>query len=100
MSGLLAGMTLLLTLIPVVFLGSGVALLGGVGAFVALLYAWIGLYMRPRAFELTSEHLEIVWPLRTRRIPKADVMQALAITAPELKREFGTLLRVGAGGFL
>jgi len=103
MSGLILGMTWALFLIPIGFLAAPLldprllplALTGG--AF-ALLYAFIWLYMRPSAFVVGPEGLDIRWPLRRRHIPRADVVGASEVGREALRREFGLLLRVGAGG--
>jgi len=103
MSGLILGTTGALFLIPIGFLAAPLldprlfplALTGG--AF-ALLHAFIWLYMRPRAFVVSPEGLDIVWPLRRRLIPRADLLGASEVGRDELRREFGLLLRVGVGG--
>jgi hypothetical protein len=104
MSGLIAALTAALLFLPV-----GIAAVGlrtpaagpvpvAVAAALAATYAFTWLYMRPRAFEIAAEGLEVVWPLRRRRIPWDDVLGAGETRADALASEFGTLLRVGVGG--
>lgn len=67
-------------------------------AFVALVYASVWLWFRPTRFELTPGALRIVWPIRRREIELASVESLEIVSGRELRREFGLLLRVGAGG--
>ena len=103
MSGLIRGMTFVLLLVPIGFLAGPLldlrmfplAPLGGV---IGLGYGFIWLFMRPRAFVVTPEGLDIVWPLRRRHIPKVNLAGASEVGREDLREEFGVLLRVGAGG--
>lgn len=95
MSTLLTGMTWALLLVPVVLALSGPR---GVALAVAAGYAATWLWMRPTAFEITPATLDIVWPLRRRRVPRSDIAGAAIVQACDLRPEFGTLLRVGVGG--
>jgi hypothetical protein len=103
MSGLILGMTCALLLVPIGFLAvplvdPRLTPLAPVGAAIAFGYAFTWLYMRPTAFEITPEGLDVVWPLRRRHIPRADILGAVTVRPPDLRAEFGTLLRVGVGG--
>jgi hypothetical protein len=102
MSGLIAVVTWVLLAIPagMVVLAATMRtpILHGLVGFFVVLYAWIWLWMRPSAFQLSRAGLEIVWPLRQRRIPRSQIVGAELVTPVGLKREFGTLMRVGAGG--
>jgi hypothetical protein len=103
MSGLIRGITYVLMLVPIGFLAAPLLdprllPLGLVGGAIALTYASIWLYMRPSAFVVTPEGLDILWPLRRRRIPRANLLEASEVGRENLRREFGLLLRVGAGG--
>jgi hypothetical protein len=103
MSGLIRGMTYTLFLVPIAFLAAPLldprlAPLAFVGGVVAIGYAFIWLSMRPSAFVVTPEGLDIVWPLRRRHIPRANLVGASEVGRDDLRREFGLLLRVGVGG--
>lgn len=79
------------------------ALLAAVGlaapaAVVLAGYAWVWLWMRPRAFVVAPGALVVEWPLRARTIPAADVAGVRTVTAAELRRELGLALRIGVGG--
>jgi hypothetical protein len=67
-------------------------------AFVSLIYAWVWLLFRPTAFVIRPDALEIVWPLKRRRISRADITGVRLIDVRELKDEIGWGVRVGAGG--
>jgi hypothetical protein len=85
-AGLLVGMVLApgALLAPTVLLG--------------LIYVWVWLRFRPKAFVIHSDRLEVVWPLKRRQIPRAGIQDVRLITAADLKREVGLGVRVGAGG--
>ena len=103
MSAPIAVLTWALLLLPV---GLGVAGLRGpggsplalVGLVIAIGYAFTWLYMRPRAFVVGDDGLDVVWPLRRRHIPREDVAGASEVRPADLRGEFGVLLRVGVGG--
>jgi hypothetical protein len=69
-----------------------------VGICVALLYGVIWFLMRPSAFVIRPEGVEIVWPLRRRVIPKGNIVGVELVSPEDLRHEFGLLLRFGAGG--
>ena len=103
MSGLILWMTCALFLVPIGFLAAPLldprlTPLALVGGAVALGYAVTWLYMRPTAFEITGEGLDVVWPLRRRHIARVDILGAREVGPHDLRAEFGTLLRVGVGG--
>jgi hypothetical protein len=102
MSGLMRAVTALVLPIPLVFVAaaraSGLASLDTLALAVASLYAAIWLWLRPSAFVVTPDALELRWPLRRRRIPRSDIERVHEVGAGALREEFGLLLRVGAGG--
>lgn len=103
MSGLIRALTLILCLLPIAMLLQSVfdpraAPLTAAGVLLLLIYAVIWSSMRPRAFVVREDGLEIVWPLRRKWIPRADITGAEEIGPRDLRREFGLLLRLGAGG--
>ena len=69
-----------------------------VGLCIAVLYAVIWFLMRPSAFVVRPEGVEIVWPLRRRLILKENILEAEVVHPEDLRHEFGLLLRFGAGG--
>jgi len=91
--------------LPAVFIGLGLAspppvgaLLRWVGAGIAVLYVFIWLAGRPTRFELTAAELVLIWPIRSRRIPRSDIRAVRQIRARAFRREFGWAARIGAGG--
>jgi hypothetical protein len=76
----------------------GRAVLGTTTALVVLSYALVGLAFRPTRFEVDDAALRIVWPVRSREIPRADVEAARRVDAAAFRAEFGLGARVGAGG--
>ncbi len=72
--------------------------LWGSTGFIALVYASVWFGWRPSRFTLDEHALRIVWPLRSRTIPRARVRDARIMSGPEFRREFGYGVRIGAGG--
>lgn len=94
-------LTLGMLALPLVFFATAVfvgAPLLLPGAAIAALYAWTWLRMRPTGFAVSREALEVVWPLRRARIPRAEIAGVRRIEPDELRREVGFATRVGVGG--
>jgi hypothetical protein len=101
MSPMILGLTLGVLALPLVFLV--VAALGGrlllaPALLLVALYAWIWLRLRPTRFVVRPDALEVVWPLRRRRIGRDSIASVRGIDSRELRRDAGWCLRVGAGG--
>jgi hypothetical protein len=101
MCPLIRRLTLVLALLPIVFLVAGT--LGPRAVFlpamlVLLIYAWVWARFRPTAFVVHRDSLEVVWPLKRRRVPRAEMSSASVMGRQELRREVGWGVRVGAGG--
>jgi hypothetical protein len=84
---------------------AGAALIGGgepkllcVAAPLAGIYLLSWLWFRPSHFELGVDALRVVWPIRRREVPFANVETAEIVGARELRDEHGWLLRIGVGG--
>ncbi|HTR52895.1 MAG TPA: PH domain-containing protein [Kofleriaceae bacterium] len=73
-------------------------MLYAVSAMVAATYAAIWLVARPTAFVVDGGALEIVWPVRRRRIEASAITGARVLDRAQLRAELGRLVRVGAGG--
>ena len=67
-------------------------------ACVAAVYAHVWLVWRPTCFEVDVGVLRIVWPVRTREIPRRLIGDVRAMTAAELRARYGFGVRIGAGG--
>jgi len=65
-----------------------------VGVILALLGAAVLLWFRPRRLEADAGGLNLVWPLRRRRIPREAILKAERLDASDL----GSLTRFGVGG--
>ena len=104
MSPLILWLTLALLLVPVVFLALGLgargphALLAVPGVVLLALYLGVWLHARPSRFEVSSEGLRLVFPIRSRLIPRADIASAVAIDAGLFRQQFGWAVRIGVGG--
>jgi hypothetical protein len=103
MSGLIAALTAVVLLVPLFITATALGVPGAkpallVAAALLATYAFTWLYMRPRAFVIADDGLDVVWPLRRRRYPWADVAGASVVPPADLRGEFGVLLRVGVGG--
>ncbi|MGQ0695683.1 MAG: PH domain-containing protein [Nitrospiraceae bacterium] len=97
---ILAITTVLLVLPLALFLG---ALFGGrflavPALFVVGIYVWVWLRFRPRRFVVHERSMEVIWPMKRRSIPRADISSVRLLDRAELRQEIGSGLRVGAGG--
>jgi hypothetical protein len=87
--------------LPVVFLVAGI-----VGArallipamLVLLIYAWVWARFRPTAFVVHPDRLEVIWPLKRRRIPRGEISSVRVVDRRVLRQDVGWGMRVGAGG--
>jgi hypothetical protein len=94
-------LTVGLALLPVAFTMAaalGAWVLWGPAMFVVLIYGWVWIRFRPTAFVVHSDNVEVIWPLKRRRIPRAQISAVRLIDRDELRREVGWGMRVGAGG--
>jgi hypothetical protein len=101
MSRSLMVMTLVLLALPLGFLAAaalGLSQLMGPGLLMVIIYGWIWLRFRPTRFVVRPDLVEVVWPLKRRRIPRAGIASVRLIDRQDLKREVGWGMRVGAGG--
>ena len=92
--------TLLLALPLALFLGALFAgrFLSILALIVVGIYAWVWLRFRPRRLVVHEGSLEVIWPMKRRTIPRADISIVRLLEREELKKEIGSSLRVGAGG--
>jgi PH (Pleckstrin Homology) domain-containing protein len=83
-----------------VLLGAwGIQKLMGPGLLVGAIYAWVWLRFRPTRFAVRPDMLEIVWPLKCRRLSRRDIVSVRLLDRTRLRDEIGWGVRVGAGGF-
>ena len=62
------------------------------------IYLWVWLRFRPGRFVIHEHSLKVIWPLKHRTIPRADISMVRLLERDDLQREIGSSLRVGAGG--
>lgn len=101
MSPVILVMTLVLLILPLGFL-----LAAMVGARLYLIpcsvgmtfYIWIWLRFRPSCFILSSQSLNVIWPLKRYEIPRESISGVRLLDRDALKREIGWEMRIGAGG--
>jgi hypothetical protein len=102
MKGMILWITALMLPLPLMigWAGSaaGTRLLRIPAVFVAFIYLFVWVYMRPTAFELTAESLDIVWPLRRQSTPLTTVESVKKLSGPEFRQRYGYGYRIGAGG--
>ena len=95
------GLTVVMTALPVVFLVAGTL---GPRAFylpallLLLTYGWVWARFRPAAFVVHPDSLEVIWPLKRRRVPRDGISSVRVIDRKELRGQVGWGMRVGAGG--
>ena len=93
--------TLVLLALPVVFIGiavTGRSILVGPGLLLIIIYAWVWLRFRPTLFVVHPRELEVVWPLKRRRLNRDEITEVRLIDKAELRQKVGFGMRVGAGG--
>ena len=84
--------------------GVGIAALLGIAALaipalaMLAISAWVWLRFRPTAFVVTPQSVEVVWPLKRRKIRRDTISAVRLIDRAELHREVGWGIRVGVGG--
>jgi hypothetical protein len=101
MSRLFRGLTAMVLVLPLVFLGIaalGVQTLAIPGVALVVLYAWVWVRFRPSRFVVCGDTLDVIWPLKTRRLPRKDITGVRPIDAATLRVETGWVARVGVGG--
>jgi len=94
-------LTLVLLALPVAFLGR--AIIGDIrfslpGVLLVALYVWVWLRFRPTLFIVHPEALEVIWPLKRRRMRREEISGVRLVDKRDLRREIGWGMRVGAGG--
>ncbi len=70
-------------------------------SFVLLFYSAylvIWLWFRPRCFLLSSEVLQIRWPLRKKEWLRSEITHAEVLSGADFRRKYGRGMRIGAGG--
>jgi hypothetical protein len=65
---------------------------------VLLIYAWVWARFRPTAFVVHPDRLEVIWPLKRRRIPRGEISSVRVVDRRVLRQDVGWGMRVGAGG--
>jgi len=101
MSPLIRTLTLGLLLLPVfglvgVAFGLREALVPSL--IMVPIIGWIWLRFRPSRFVVGADALEVIWPLKFRRIPRESITAVLLLDRTDLHRKIGWGVRVGAGG--
>jgi hypothetical protein len=66
--------------------------------FLLVVDAWTWLWFRPTVFVVHPTDIEVIWPLRRRRIRRASITNVRHLDRKALRRETGRTMRVGAGG--
>jgi hypothetical protein len=101
MCPLVRGLTLMMAALPVAFLIAGAVgprALYVPALLLLLTYAWVWARFRPSAFVVHPDSLEVIWPLKHRRIGREGILAVRLVGRQELRREIGWGMRVGAGG--
>jgi Bacterial PH domain len=101
MSPLILILTLLLLLLPIVVFVVAFTrhrLFALPALFLLFISAWTWLWFRPTAFVVNPTDIEVIWPLRRRRIRRNTITAVRRVDRQELRQETGWALRVGAGG--
>lgn len=101
MSPFIRWLTAALLILPFAFIASsllGRAPLLAPGLLMIVLYLWVWLWMRPRGFVVHPDAIEVIWPLRRRRLARTSITRAQLIDRHALRALTGAAARVGVGG--
>lgn len=102
MSPLIRGITIILLLLPIIFGIIGIlfkqSALNLTAILLILIYSFVWLVCKPSQFIITSNNLQIVFPVWSRNIPIERISNIRIITAKTFTKEFGWAIRIGAGG--
>jgi hypothetical protein len=93
--------TLVLAALPVAFLIGGAIgprSLWIPALLLIVIYAWVWTRFRPTVFVVSPKTVEVIWPLKRRRIRRDQISAVRLIDGAELRRQVGWGMRVGAGG--
>jgi hypothetical protein len=66
--------------------------------FLAVIYLWVWLRFRPTRFVVHPHEIEVIWPLKRRRIARSHLLDVRRIDAADLRNLLGWFARVGVGG--
>lgn len=64
----------------------------------AAVYGWVWLRFRPTGFVVRPDAIEVIWPLKRRRIPRAGIADVRLVDRQQFRAEVGSCMRIGAGG--
>ena len=101
MCGMIRIITLGLLALPVLFVLSAVfgrAPLIEPSIFLMAIYCWVWVRFRPTQFVVHPEVLEVIWPLKRRRISRASIADVRLVNRRDLRLQLGWGMRVGDGG--
>ena len=102
MSPAIAGFTVFVLLLPLLFGGLAVSngpwVLGVTALFLLALYTAVWLWFRPTQFTLTDDSLNIQFPLRNRSILLDNFKAVRALDSKAFRAEVGWAVRIGVGG--
>ena len=93
--------TLVLLALPVLFVLSAVfgrALLIAPTILLVAIYSWVWLRFRPTQFVVHQDALEVIWPLKRRKISLDSIVDVRIVNGRDLQPQVGWGVRVGAGG--
>ncbi len=102
MSPLILVLTLVLWLLPfsflIYFVFGGQLFSGVIALFLFAMYGIVWLFCRPSRFEVSPDHLEIVFPAWRRNVPLRGISGTHLVSSDEFKQKFGWAMRIGVGG--
>ena len=101
MSPFTRGLTLFMLALPLAFVGAalmGQPLLLGPAVVLIAMYAWVWLRFRPTAFVVGPDAIDVHWPLKHRRIPRATITRVQRMNTNALREIAGPGIRIGVGG--
>ncbi|MGQ0540548.1 MAG: PH domain-containing protein [Blastocatellia bacterium] len=101
MNNVIRILTVIMLMLPVLFLAAGIFIskfLFIPAAALLAIYLWIWLRFRPTSFVVQADFIDVIWPMKVRRISRKAIAEARIIDRFELTTEVGWAIRAGAGG--
>jgi hypothetical protein len=98
-------MTIAVLAIPLIFLVTAIkgawpqpAVPYALFGFFVLIYSSVWFWFRPTRFSIDPTSLQILWPLRTRRWPRSEIVAVEQVSREIFRNQYGYGYRIGAGG--
>lgn len=101
MSRTVKALTIVLWMLPALLLAGSMAAGRSFVAIAVLLlslYGWVWARIRPSAFVVYPDRVEVMWPMKRRTLPRSAIQGVFTVDALTLRNMVGWGTRLGFGG--